>query len=95
MTKLVFLDDFSDGLWTKYPGNPVIRNLYGGDPFLVKIGDWFYAWHDWRVAVEGRRMSLSIDARAVGQVQSSEALLRAIAGRPAWICIRNRGMQVQ
>lgn len=35
-----------DGVtWTKHEGNPVIRNLYGGDPFLVKIGDWFYAWH--------------------------------------------------
>jgi len=35
-----------DGLtWTKHDGNPVIRNLYGGDPFLVKLGDWFYTWH--------------------------------------------------
>ena len=35
-----------DGLaWTKHEGNPVIRDLYGGDPFLIKIGDWFYIWH--------------------------------------------------
>ena len=35
-----------DGLaWTKHEGNPVIRDLYGGDPFLVKIGDGFYTWH--------------------------------------------------
>ena len=35
-----------DGLkWTKYEGNPVIRDLYGGDPFLVRIGEWFYTWH--------------------------------------------------
>lgn len=35
-----------DGVaWTKHEANPVIRDLYGGDPFLVKIGDSFYAWH--------------------------------------------------
>lgn len=35
-----------DGLaWMKHEGNPVIRDLYGGDPFLVKIGDCFYTWH--------------------------------------------------
>ncbi|MBM4047340.1 MAG: hypothetical protein FJ279_19720 [Planctomycetes bacterium] len=35
-----------DGLaWTKHEGNPVIRGLYGGDPFLVKIGDRYYTWH--------------------------------------------------
>jgi len=35
-----------DGLtWTKHAGNPVIRDLYGGDPFLVRIGDRFYTWH--------------------------------------------------
>jgi hypothetical protein len=35
-----------DGLaWTKHEGNPVIRDLYGGDPFLITIGDCFYAWH--------------------------------------------------
>ena len=35
-----------DGLtWAKHEGNPVIRDLYGGDPFLAKIGDCFYAWH--------------------------------------------------
>jgi len=35
-----------DGLtWTKHAGNPVIRDLYGGDPFLAKIGDCFYTWH--------------------------------------------------
>ena len=35
-----------DGVtWTKHEGNPVIRDLYGGDPFLIKIGDWFHTWH--------------------------------------------------
>jgi hypothetical protein len=35
-----------DGLsWTKHEANPVIRDLYGGDPFLLKLGDWFYTWH--------------------------------------------------
>ena len=35
-----------DGLtWTKHAGNPVIGDLYGGDPFLAKIGDCFYTWH--------------------------------------------------
>ena len=35
-----------DGIsWTKHEGNPIIRDLYGGDPFLVKIGDRYYAWH--------------------------------------------------
>lgn len=35
-----------DGVaWTKYEGNPVISGFYGGDPFLVKIGDRYYAWH--------------------------------------------------
>lgn len=35
-----------DGVnWTKYDGNPVIRDLYGGDPFLVKIGEWYMMWH--------------------------------------------------
>jgi len=35
-----------DGVrWTKHAGNPVITGLYGGDPFLVKIGGRYYAWH--------------------------------------------------
>lgn len=35
-----------DGLaWLKHEGNPVIRDLYGGDPCLVRVGDWFHAWH--------------------------------------------------
>lgn len=35
-----------DGIaWTKYEGNPVITGFYGGDPFLVKIGDRYYTWH--------------------------------------------------
>ena len=35
-----------DGLaWTKYEGNPVIPDIYGGDPELVRIGDRYYTWH--------------------------------------------------
>jgi predicted GH43/DUF377 family glycosyl hydrolase len=35
-----------DGVtWTKHEGNPVLRDFYGGDPFLIKLGDWFYTWH--------------------------------------------------
>jgi len=35
-----------DGVaWTRHEGNPVIGGLYGGDPFLVKIGDRYYTWH--------------------------------------------------
>jgi len=35
-----------DGIsWTKYKDNPVITGFYGGDPFLVKIGDAYYTWH--------------------------------------------------
>jgi len=32
-------------IWTKYPGNPVIRGFYGGDPCLLKIGPRYYTWH--------------------------------------------------
>jgi len=36
----------ADGLrWTRYEDNPVMRGFYGGDPFLVKIGDRYYTWH--------------------------------------------------
>jgi len=35
-----------DGVtWTKYDRNPVIAGFYAGDPFLVKIGERYYAWH--------------------------------------------------
>ena len=35
-----------DGVtWTKYESNPVIRGFYGGDPFLIKIGERYYTWH--------------------------------------------------
>jgi hypothetical protein len=35
-----------DGLtWTKHEGNPVISGFYGGDPFMTRIGDWYYVWH--------------------------------------------------
>jgi len=34
-----------DGLnWTKHK-EPVIQGFYGGDPYLTKIGETFYAWH--------------------------------------------------
>ena len=34
-----------DGLhWTKHK-QPVIQGFYGGDPYLGKIGDKYYAWH--------------------------------------------------
>lgn len=36
----------NDGVrWTKYEGNPVIPIIYGGDPFMVKIGNNYYIWH--------------------------------------------------
>lgn len=39
-----------DGVeWTKYEGNPVIQGFFGGDPFLVKIGDRYYTWHSHRM----------------------------------------------
>ena len=40
-----------DGVtWTKHEGNPVMRGFYGGDPFLVKIGDSYYTWHSQSIA---------------------------------------------
>lgn len=40
-----------DGLrWTKHEGNPVIPTIYGGDPFLIKIGSRYYTWHSQSVA---------------------------------------------
>jgi len=34
-----------DGLhWTKHK-DPVVTGFYGGDPYLKKIGDAYYAWH--------------------------------------------------
>ena len=35
----------TDGLqWTKHE-DPVVTGFYGGDPYLKKIGDNYYAWH--------------------------------------------------
>ncbi len=35
----------ADGLhWTKHK-DPVVTGFYGGDPFLKKIGENYYAWH--------------------------------------------------
>ncbi len=49
----------SDGImWTKHEANPVIRDLYGGDPFLIKLGEWFYTWHS-----EAKSGSLRITCR--------------------------------
>ena len=31
--------------WIKCDDNPVIAGFYGGDPFLVRIGDRYYTWH--------------------------------------------------
>ena len=36
--------------WKKYDSNPVIRDFYGGDPFLIGIDDWLYTWHSELVA---------------------------------------------
>lgn len=36
----------SNGInWTKHPGNPVLRDFYGGDPFLKKINDKYFLWY--------------------------------------------------
>lgn len=35
-----------DGVhWSRYEGNPVMRGFYGGDPFVVRVGDTYYVWH--------------------------------------------------
>jgi hypothetical protein len=31
--------------WTKYEHNPVMKGFYGGDPYVIKIGDVYYAWY--------------------------------------------------
>ena len=36
----------TDGIhWTKYEGNPVIEEFYGGDPYLWRIGDKYFMWY--------------------------------------------------
>ncbi len=46
-----FYDDFADGIWTKYAGNPVLRrdqpwaeSDYLCEPNLVHHGGWFRVW---------------------------------------------------
>lgn len=59
-----------DGLnWIKH-AQPVLTGFYGGDPYLIKIGDTFYAWHsqlhNGELLIYGRKSTDMIHWQMIG-----------------------------